>query len=507
MLWPRWRGDPGFEKNPAEMQPSVVGPVSPLPLDQSRGIRSCERKLASGPLVLQSDVHATIARQHDRLHVGEQLMALFGSQLKVPFNLGSHLGFVHIPLLAKSLGFEACSGNGVCDQESFGALYAPFRKPLIVFRGTSWVGMAFQGQVGVRLRLEILSEILRKGNEDLLLAGKQATIRSSDSGLIGRKINTVQGKLDFQSSKLFRTWRRVLHHDLGGRLGVQATYVAARGSHRDRASGSTGRIQNCSAATPRNAATARGPSTHGHGDVVRTGAGATDGGAYPGVNCRRTRRTRKERRNFRRLLHGEGRHTPGFAALLHLEVRDTGDGRVAPGCQAICVNVRGIVPAVYFAACAAPIVHQCMFGIEVITRSTHAYRLTHHDFARTDGAICRGRRTRLPGPCGRPAAKHVENAEVRSRAYMMSGARLIGIAVTVDPNALTEVEPVYQVHTHVEQGSVQGVVRARGYQILRVETKPVSLEHGSQCGPRGMVAVVGGEQFTEMKPASETPVW
>src|SRR5208337_4913031 len=139
MLWPRWRGDAGFEKNPAEMQPSIVGPVSSLSLDQSRGIRSLERKLAGGPLTGrgQSDVYATIVRQQDRLHVTEQLLALLWSQLRVPLNLISNLGFVHILLLAQCFGFEVCGGNAVFDQEALGARDTASRERLIVIRGAA----------------------------------------------------------------------------------------------------------------------------------------------------------------------------------------------------------------------------------------------------------------------------------------------------------------------------------------------------------------------------------
>lgn len=85
----------------------TVGLVSPS-LDQNGGIRSVERKLAGGPLASrgQSNVYATIARQQDRLHVVEHLLALFRSQPRVPLNRFSHLSLIHVLLIAECHGFE-----------------------------------------------------------------------------------------------------------------------------------------------------------------------------------------------------------------------------------------------------------------------------------------------------------------------------------------------------------------------------------------------------------------
>jgi hypothetical protein len=41
-----------------------------------------------------------------------------------------------------------CGGNDGFDQEAFGALDTPFGERLILFRGASWIGMAFENQVG-----------------------------------------------------------------------------------------------------------------------------------------------------------------------------------------------------------------------------------------------------------------------------------------------------------------------------------------------------------------------
>lgn len=88
------------------------------------------------------------------------------------------------------------------DQEASGALDTPFGERLIVFRGTSPVGMTFKRQVRLLLTLKILIEIVRERYEGLPLAGKQSTIRFCDGRLIGWKVNAVQGKASFQSNRL-----------------------------------------------------------------------------------------------------------------------------------------------------------------------------------------------------------------------------------------------------------------------------------------------------------------
>ena len=116
-------------------------------LDESQGIRCVERELADGllPRGAESDVYATIARQKDRPHVVKHSLALLWSQLGIALNRIFYLCFVHIFLLAKRFGFEVGFGNTVFDQEAFRALDTPFGERLIVFHGTSWVGMAFEG--------------------------------------------------------------------------------------------------------------------------------------------------------------------------------------------------------------------------------------------------------------------------------------------------------------------------------------------------------------------------
>src|ERR1700674_33891 len=104
------------------------------------------------------------------------------------------------------------------------------------------------------------------------------------------------------------------------------------------------------------------------------------------------------------------------------------------------------------------------------------------------------------------STKHVQNTEVRNRTHMMRRARLAGVAVRIDSNAFPEVKSFFYVHSHVEQGPGQAVVRTSGYKILRIETKPVLLKHGSRGGPSGMVVVLRREQLAEMNPASEAPM-
>src|SRR5579863_3294353 len=89
---------------------------------------------------------------------------------------------------------------------------------------------------------------------------------------------------------------------------------------------------------------------------------------------------------------------------------------------------------------------------------------------------------------------------------MMRRAHSIRVAVRINTNPLAQVESLLQVHSHVKQRSVQGVVGCRGDEVLSVEAKPVLLKHGACGGPNGVVVVLRCEELAEVKPAPQPPV-
>src|SRR5277367_4052346 len=88
----------------------------------------------------------------------------------------------------------------------------------------------------------------------------------------------------------------------------------------------------------------------------------------------------------------------------------------------------------------------------------------------------------------------------------MRRAFLVGVAVDINSDPFAEVEPLFQMHPHVEQRAGQAVVGAGGYQILRVQAKPILLEHSANSGPNRVIVILGCEQLAEMHPASKAPV-
>ena len=81
------------------------------------------------------------------------------TQLRVSFNRTSYFGFGEFLLLSECLGLNTCCRNALFDQETLGAVNAPFGKCLIVFHRTARIGMAFKSQASIRLTLEIGLEI------------------------------------------------------------------------------------------------------------------------------------------------------------------------------------------------------------------------------------------------------------------------------------------------------------------------------------------------------------
>ena len=97
----------------------------------------------------------------------------------------------------------------------------------------SWIGMAFESQVGIRLGLKIPLEIAGKRNKRLLLAGQQAGIGVRDSRLSGRKVNAVQRKSVFQLDELRRGLGWVLDQNLGTTQNFEAAGVGTIRAHCD----------------------------------------------------------------------------------------------------------------------------------------------------------------------------------------------------------------------------------------------------------------------------------
>ena len=93
-----------------------------------------------------------------------------------------------------------------------------------------------------------------------------------------------------QLARLRRRRRRILHHHLRGcGRRLQTARVGTSCAHRDWTGGRACRTQHSRIAAAGDAAAARGPVAYSNGNILRTGASATDGGRRARQNCRRVR--------------------------------------------------------------------------------------------------------------------------------------------------------------------------------------------------------------------------
>jgi hypothetical protein len=331
--------------------------------------------------------------------------------------------------------------------------------------------------VSIRFGLAILFEIVRKGNEGLLLAGKQAAIGILDSWLIRSKVNAVQGKSGFQPNELGRGRWRILDRHLGGSLGVEAAGIAAGCSHRDRTWGSAGRIQSCGAAATGNAAGGCGPPADVNLGVVRTAAVATDGGGRASLDCRWVSRTRNGRRIPGRFLHGKGRRASGLAVSLHSGIGDASGGGITAAGRAIGVNSGGVVLAGDLAAGAAPGVVQSVSGIKVAAGGGRGRRLTGHNFTGIDGATGRDWRRFTLAP------EHKHHATLQPYASDVGGGDgrvgtkvMIGECEICPDQAQGEVSTQVQVETAASQ-EAESVIP-----LKQIGRKPMPAQQNFQKG-------------------------
>ncbi len=103
------------------------------------------------------------------------------------------------------------------------------------------------------------------------------------------------------------------------------------------------------------------------------------------------------------------------------------------------------------------------------------------------------------------STKYVQHTEICNCTRMPGGAGIL-TDVPINSHSFAQVQFFSQMHSHVKQGSDE-VVGTGGYKKLRVQAKPVLLEHSPQSGPNRVLVEFGAEQITEMEPAAETPVW
>jgi hypothetical protein len=94
-------------------------------------------------------------------------------------------------VLAERLSLDVSGGNTEFDQEVLDALDTPFRERLIVFHGTTPIGMAFKCPACIELALEIDLEVTGECPKSSLLACKQPDVGILARRLGRRKINTV----------------------------------------------------------------------------------------------------------------------------------------------------------------------------------------------------------------------------------------------------------------------------------------------------------------------------
>ena len=118
-------------------------------------------------------------------------------QLGIPLNRFFHLVVGQILFVAKRLDLKICRGNTLSDQEVLCSIDTPFRKDLVVFGGATWVGMAFQSQVGFRPHAKIFFEIAGQRFQDLLLTIEQAAGGVAERRPGRLKVDAVKGKPRF----------------------------------------------------------------------------------------------------------------------------------------------------------------------------------------------------------------------------------------------------------------------------------------------------------------------
>src|SRR6202040_2080365 len=92
---------------------------------------------------------------------------------------------------------------------------------LVVFLRTAYIGVATENQVGIGSVFQIFLEVLGQVFEDLCLTVDQATRWIVGGGPSSWKVNTMEGKPDFQLLDLRgrsrRRWRSFHVHHGGGR--------------------------------------------------------------------------------------------------------------------------------------------------------------------------------------------------------------------------------------------------------------------------------------------------
>src|SRR5579863_3042005 len=214
---------------------------SALGADQSQEIFGVKGVQASGllPGGAQGDVHTAIVGEDHHPQIVQHFLPVGRSQVRIlRYEFLCLLGSQLI-LFAKRPSVKVVRGHAVLHQEVLSTIDAPLRESLVVFFRATWVCMATENEVGIRLVSQIALEVRSQGFQDFCLAVKQASLGILGGGPSRLKVNTMQGKFGFQLLDLWgrrrRRWRRRsldVHHGGGGggeRRAAVVAYVASDG--------------------------------------------------------------------------------------------------------------------------------------------------------------------------------------------------------------------------------------------------------------------------------------
>src|SRR5580692_2217701 len=159
----------------------------------------------------QSDVYAPVVGHDQHRQMTKHLAPFVRTQVGILVHQLFYLSLSQVLILAKRPRLNVVRRNAVFNQDTLRPVYAALRQALVVFLRAAVIRVATENQMSVRLVGQVLREVLGQNYQDIRLTLDQAAVGYLDGGASGRKVNTMQGKLDLQLRDLRGRSRRSFH--------------------------------------------------------------------------------------------------------------------------------------------------------------------------------------------------------------------------------------------------------------------------------------------------------